>query len=89
MGVLTTAPGNTKISQILNKNTSTYFRSVSLDIWPLTALKGTQRVIHFEVFYAHMKSFLMDSLQRSKQSDNKQEKRWFILIENLTYFFIP
>ena len=36
MGIFTTAFRNKKIRQIFNKNTSPYFHSVSLVIWPLT-----------------------------------------------------
>ena len=39
MGIYTTALRNNKISQILNKNTSPYFHSALLVIWPLTMLK--------------------------------------------------
>ena len=41
MGIFTTALRNKKISQILTKNTSPYFHSALLVIWPLTTLKGT------------------------------------------------
>ena len=38
MGIFTTALRNKKIRQILNKNTSPYFHSVSLVIWSLTLM---------------------------------------------------
>ena len=41
MGIFTTALRNKKIRQILKKNTSPYFHSVSLVIWPLTLMKRT------------------------------------------------
>ena len=41
MGILTTALRNKKYSQIFNENTSPYFYSVSLAIWPLTMLRRT------------------------------------------------
>ena len=41
MGIFTTAVRNKKYGQILNKNTSPYFHSVSLAVWPLTMLKRT------------------------------------------------
>ena len=41
MGIFTTALRNKKISKILTKNTSPYFHSALLVIWPLTTLKGT------------------------------------------------
>ena len=40
-GIFTTALRNKEISQILTKNTSPYFHSALLVIWPLTTLKGT------------------------------------------------
>ena len=40
-GIFTTALRNKKISKILTKNTSPYFHSALLVIWPLTTLKGT------------------------------------------------
>ena len=39
MGIFIIALRNKKIRQILNKNTSPYFHSVSLAIWPLTLMK--------------------------------------------------
>ena len=39
MGIFTTALRNKKLSQILNTNTSPYFPSALLAIWPLTMLK--------------------------------------------------
>ena len=39
MGIFMIALRNKKIRQILNKNTSPYFHSVSLAIWPLTLMK--------------------------------------------------
>ena len=39
MGIFTTALRNKKLSQILNTNTSPYFQSALLAIWPLTMLK--------------------------------------------------
>ena len=39
MGIFTTALRKKTIRQILNKNTSPYFHSVSLVIWPLTLMK--------------------------------------------------
>ena len=39
MGIFTTALRNKKIRQILKKNTSPYFHSVLLVIWPLTLMK--------------------------------------------------
>ena len=41
MGIFTTALRNKKIRQILKKNTSPYFHSVLLVIWPLTLMKKT------------------------------------------------
>ena len=41
MAIFTTALRNEKIPQILNKNTSRYFHSVSLVIWPHTLMKRT------------------------------------------------
>ena len=41
MGIFTTALRNKKIRQILKKNTSPYFHSVLLVIWPLTLMKRT------------------------------------------------
>ena len=41
MAIFTTALRNEKIPQILNKNTSRYFHSVSLVIWPHTSMKRT------------------------------------------------
>ena len=46
MGIFMTALRNKKIRQILNKNTSPYFHSISLVIWPLTLIKRT----HFSEF---------------------------------------
>ena len=39
MGIFTAALRNKKLSQILNTNTSPYFQSALLAIWPLTMLK--------------------------------------------------
>ena len=39
MGIFMIALRNKKIRQILNKNTSPYFHSLSLIIWPLTLMK--------------------------------------------------
>ena len=50
MGIFTTALKNKKYSQIPNKNTSPYFHSASLVIWPLTLLKRT----HFSKLYLEM-----------------------------------
>ena len=41
MGIFPTAVRNKKCGQILNKNTSPYFHSVSLAVCPLTMLKRT------------------------------------------------
>ena len=41
MRIFTTALRNKTIRQILNKNTSPYFHSVSLVIWPLSLVKRT------------------------------------------------
>ena len=41
MGIFTTALRNKIIRQILKKNTSTYFHSVLLVIWPLPLMKRT------------------------------------------------
>ena len=41
MGICTTALRNEQIRQFLNKNTSPYFHSVLLVIWPLTLMKKT------------------------------------------------
>ena len=41
MRIFTTALRNKTIRQILNKNTSPYFHSVSLVIWPFTLMKRT------------------------------------------------
>ena len=41
LGIFTTALRNKKICQILKKNTSPYFHSVLLVIWPLTLMKRT------------------------------------------------
>ena len=41
MRIFTTALRNKIIRQILNKNTSPYFHSVSLVIWPFTLMKRT------------------------------------------------
>ena len=41
MGIFTTALRNKTIRQILNKNISPYFHSVSLGIWPLPLVKRT------------------------------------------------
>ena len=41
MRIFTTALRNKTIRQILNKNTSPYFHSVSLVIWPLSLMKRT------------------------------------------------
>ena len=41
MGIFTAALRNKKLSQILNTNTSPYFQSALLAIWPLTMLKRT------------------------------------------------
>ena len=46
MGIFTTALRYKIIRQILKKNTSPYFHSVSLVIWPLTLMKRT----HFSEF---------------------------------------
>ena len=58
MGIFTTALRNEKIRQTLNKNTSPYFHSVLLVIWPLSLMKRT----HFREFsisrflYLHKKT---------------------------------
>ena len=58
MGIFTTAPRNEKIRQTHNKNTSPYFHSVLLVIWPLSLMKRT----HFREFsisrflYLHKKT---------------------------------
>ena len=41
MGIFPTAVRNKKCGKILNKNTSPYFHSISLAVWPLTMLKRT------------------------------------------------
>ena len=97
MRIFTTALRNKKIRQTLNKNTSTYFHSVSLVIWPLSLMKRT----HFSEFsISRFSTYIrkprneqltkMGSFHQSK--DNKWyvvEVRWGIFIENLTYFYIP
>ena len=55
MGIFTTALRNKKIRQILNKNTSPYFHSVSLVIWPLTLMKRA----HFsELFISRFLTYI-------------------------------
>ena len=55
MGIFTTALGNKKISQILIKYSSPYFRSALLVIWPLTALKGTHfSELSISRFFTHI-----------------------------------
>ena len=89
-------PLNTR--QIRAKNTSPYFHSVSLIIWPLTLMKRT----HLSELSISRSSTYLRKAQGwtlhfrtpdpSKRSDNKwyaMEVRWGIFIENLTVFFIP
>ena len=66
MGIFTTALINKKIRQILNKNTSHYFHSVSLVIWPLTLMKRTHfselSISRFSTYlctYVHTYIFLL------------------------------
>ena len=51
MRIFTTALRNKTIRQILSKNTSPYFHSVSLVIWPFTSMKRT----HFSFSYVRWK----------------------------------
>ena len=55
MGIFTTALRNKKIRQILKKNTSPYFHSVSFVIWPLTLMKRA----HFsELFISRFSTYI-------------------------------
>ena len=63
MGIFTTALRNKKIRQILKKNTSPYFHSVSLVIWPLTLMKRT----HFsDLFISRFSKYI----RKAKKSQN-------------------
>ena len=55
MGIFTTALRNKKIRQILNKNTSSYFHSVSLAIWRLTLMK---RAHYSELFISRFSTYI-------------------------------
>ena len=66
MGISTTALRNKKIRQILKKNTSPYFHSVSLVIWPLTLMKRT----HFSDFFILPK---MQDAYMSKRKENQTQ----------------
>ena len=87
MGIFTTALWNYKIRQILSENTSPYFQSVSLVIWPLTLMNRTHfsELFISRFFHVHKKRALLmyvenleidNSLKnscfhQSKRPDNK------------------
>ena len=59
MRIFTTALRNKTIRQILNKNTSPYFHTVSLVIWPLSLMKRT----HFsELSFSRFSMFIRKAL---------------------------
>ena len=69
MGISTTALRNKKIRQILKKNTSPYFHSVSLVIWPLTLMKRT----HFsDLFISRFSTYI----RKAKKSQNILPHLW-------------
>ena len=60
MEIFTTALRNKKIRQILKKNTSPYFHSVSLVIWPLTLMKRA----HFsELFISRFSTYIRKAVE--------------------------
>ena len=77
MGIFTTALRNKKISQILTKNTSPYFHSALLVIWPLTTLKGTHlselSILRFST-YIRKALFLWGTTSKA-QSEDEDYKR--------------
>ena len=61
MGIFTTALRNKKIRQILKKNTSPYFHSVSFVIWPLTLMKRAHfSELFISRFSTYIRAFLMN-----------------------------
>ena len=76
MRIFTTALWNTTIRQILNKNTSPYFHSVSLVIWPLSLMKR----IHFSgLSISRFSTVVHEKSQRLNTpfSNARSEKRKF------------
>ena len=72
MRICTTSLRNKTIRQILNKNTSPYFHSVSLVIWLLFLMKSTHRSeLSISRFSTYIRKAKMGSFHQSKQSGNK------------------
>ena len=72
MRMCTTALRNKTIRQILNKNTSPYFHSVSLVIWPLFLMKSTHlSELSISRFSTYIRKAKMGSFHQSKRSGNK------------------
>ena len=59
MGIFTTALRNKKIRQILKKNTSPYFHSVSFVIRPLTSMKRA----HFSEFISRFSTYIRKAVE--------------------------
>ena len=70
MGIFMTALRNKTILQILNKNISPYFHSVSLVIWPLTLMERT----HFSELSISRFSTYMDFSYVRRKPRNWNEK---------------
>ena len=79
MGICTTALRNEQIRQFLNKNTSPYFHSVLLVIWPLTLMK---RAHLSELFisrfstYIRKALFTWSNLEKSGSCENCRYHLW-------------
>ena len=68
--------GIKKFSQILNKNTSPYFHSASLVIWPLTMLKRTHfSELPISRFSTYMRKYKKSPRLHTPFSNARSEKR--------------
>ena len=85
MGIFTTALRNKIIRQILKKNTSPYFYSVTLVIWPLTLMKRT----HFsELSYESWKR-RNGQLAKMRDTLGVIEPKYSNVIKNTLLFWVP
>ena len=67
MGIFTTALRNKKIRQILKKNTSPYFHSVSFVIRPLTSMKRA----HFsELFISRFSTYIRNAVENLEMNNS-------------------
>ena len=82
MRIFTTTQRNKTICQILNKNTSPYFHSVSLVIWPLSLMKRTHfselSISRFSMYIRKAQGWTLHFRTpdlRSKKSQRKMTRR--------------